>query len=78
MRSETYEIYLFCIGVKPYKKEITFNVTFHIALIIPAKSMGIMFLRNWFFIGELLENFIYSSDFHRVITKSLIILLILG
>lgn len=45
MGAETHKIDLICVRVKPYQKEITFDMALHVAGIIPRQRVRTVFFR---------------------------------
>ncbi len=77
MRSKTHKVYLVSIRVKPNKQEVTFNMAFHISLVITCQHVRIMLLRDLLFVGELFEDLVKRLDFLGIISESLVVFLIL-
>lgn len=47
MSPQAYQFNNIFYSIKPYKKQIIFNVTFHIVLVITYQMVWVVFLRNF-------------------------------
>lgn len=78
MRAKTHEADSVAMRVKPYKKEVSFNVAFHMTCVVTGKWMRTVLFRNRLFLTKQFQNIEEFFELARIVTKSLVILLILG
>ena len=77
MGTETYQTDNITVRIKPYQKEITLDMAFHVSYIVAGPRVRTVLFRNRFLLTQQFKNIKQLLQFFRIVAESLVVFLIL-